>query len=223
VSTTRAAGVSAPPTTVLPKAPPSAPSRSAPPAPPAARRRRIRPAVLIAAIATIALVAVAVIVGEQLLHARSNQTSNNATSAPPPSTGAAPSSAPSIQLSRYITDQAGVLAPAGRVAVERAIDKLYADRKVRLWVAYINTFSGLKPLKWAEDTMRANGLTDLDALLAIATDGRSFSFRVPAAVTNGTAINVETIRRDRIEPAVSRGEWARAAVAAVNGLETPAR
>ena len=70
--------------------------------------------------------------------------------------------------------------------------------------------------------MRANGLTDLDALLAIATDGRSFSFRVPAAVTNGTAINVETIRRDRIEPAVSRGEWARAAVAAANGLETPA-
>ncbi|HZE14324.1 MAG TPA: serine/threonine protein kinase, partial [Mycobacterium sp.] len=56
-------------------------------------------------------------------------------SAPPPSTGAAPSSAPSIQLSKYITDQAGVLAPAGRIAVERAIDKLYADRNVRLWVA----------------------------------------------------------------------------------------
>ena len=69
----------------------------------------------------------------------------------------------------------------------------------------------------------ANGLTDTDTLLAIATDGRSFSFRVPAAVTNGTAFNVETIRRDRIEPAASRGEGARAAVAAANGLETPAR
>ncbi|MGH3636830.1 MAG: TPM domain-containing protein, partial [Mycobacterium sp.] len=61
--------------------------------------------------------------------------------------------------------------------------------------------------------------TDTDALLAIATDQRHFSFRVPGAMTSGTAIDVEAIRRRQIEPAVARGEWARAAVVAAEGLE----
>lgn len=52
--------------------------------------------------------------------------------------------------------------------------------------------------------MRANGFTDSDAILAVATEERGFSFRVPGAAINGTAIDVEAIRRDRIEPAVAR-------------------
>jgi serine/threonine-protein kinase len=71
--------------------------------------------------------------------------------------------------------------------------------------------------------MRANGFTDTDAILAIATDGPAFSFRVPAAVTVGKAIDVEVIRRDRIQPAVFRHEWTRAALAAANGLDVAPR
>lgn len=216
VPTTRAAGVAVPPTTVLPH---TTPPTAAQPSAPAARRRRIPPAMLIAALATFMLVAVAVVVVEQLVTGQPRHSGNGATSS---SAGAAAPSTPAIQLSKYITDRSGVLAPAGRAAAQRAIEKLYADRKVRLWVVYVNDFSGVKPLRWAEDTMRANGFSDRDVLLAVATDSRSFSFRVPAAVTNGTAIDVEAIRRSQIEPAVSRDEWARAAVAAANGLELPA-
>jgi serine/threonine-protein kinase len=54
----------------------------------------------------------------------------------------------------------------------------------------------------------------------LGADEPAFSFRVPAAITNGNAIDVELIRRDRISPAVFRHEWTRAAVAAANGLET---
>ena len=86
-------------------------------------------------------------------------------------------------------------------------------------MVYVNNFGGLKPFRWAEDTMRANGFTATDAILAIATDETAFSFRVPAAATNGTAIDVEIIRRDRNSPAVFRHEWARAAIAAANGLD----
>jgi serine/threonine-protein kinase len=196
----------------------AAPSQSAPPT---AHRRGLRPATLIPAAAAVALVAAAAVVGPQLLRHHANQPGTGASSASALPTNAAPSaSAPSVQLSRYITDQSGVLTAPGRAAVERALDKLYANRNVHLWVVYVNNFSGLRPLRWAEDTMRANGLTATDALLAIATDERHFSFRVPAAVT--TPVNAEAIRRDRIEPAVSRAEWARAAIAAANGLETPA-
>ena len=184
---------------------------------PKARRRR-RPGVFISVIAAIVLVAVAVVVGEQLLRGRSNQAGTTSAPAPAPSTEAIAPPSSSLQLSRYITDQSGVLTPPGRAAVERAINKLYAERNVHLWVVYVNNFSGLKPIRWAEETMRAYGLTDTDALLAIATDERHFSFRVPAAATNGTPIDVEVIRRSRIEPAVSRAEWARAAVVAAEGL-----
>ncbi len=211
--------------TVLAAAP--APVATEPPttALPATRDRRIRPATLITGIAAVVLVAVAAVIGEQLLHRQSGHPSAAApsVSVAPSSTGtqtSAPAAAP-IQLSRYITDQSGVLIPAGRVALERAIDRLAAQRGVHLWVVFVNSFTGLKPAKWAEDTMQGNGFTDSDALLAVATDDRHFSFRVPAAVTNGTSINVETIRRDRIEPAVSRGEWSRAGIAAASGLETP--
>ncbi len=192
---------------------------------PAARRRHIRPATLIVGIAAVVLVAAAAVIGETLLHRHSGQHSGAASPASlTPSSSGAESSVPAvapIQLSRYITDQSGVLLPAGRVALERAIDRLAAQRGVHLWVVYVNNFSGLKPGKWAENAMRDNSFTDSDALLAVATDDRLFAFRVPAAMTNGTSINVETIRRDRIAPAVNGGEWSRAGIAAASGLETP--
>ena len=164
------------------------------------------------------LVAAAAVTGVHLLRGQSNQPSTTSAPARAPSTEAIAPPTASLQLSRYITDQSGVLTAPGRAAVERAINNLYAERNVRLWVVYVNNFSGLTPLRWAEQTIRANGLTDTDALLAIATDERHFSFRVPAAATNGTPIDVEVIRRSHVEPAVRRGEWARAAVAAAEGL-----
>ncbi|MDT5352126.1 MAG: serine/threonine protein kinase, bacterial, partial [Mycobacterium sp.] len=149
-----------------------------------------------------------------------------------PGTGASPgpsqpgngatAASPSVQLTRYITDPSGVLTAAGRTAVEGAISKLYTQRNVHLWVAYVNDFSGLTPFRWAEDTMRANGFTDTDGLLAIDTANRTFAFRPPVVITkgtNGTRVNTELIRKDRIAPAVRNDQWARAAVGAANGLE----
>jgi serine/threonine protein kinase, bacterial len=186
------------------------------------RRRGVRPAVLISIVATLVLLAVAGVVGVDLMRRNAHSPGDVANPAPSqPSTGA-PTAPSSIQLTRYITDPSGVLAPAGRTAVEDAISKLYTERNVHLWVAYVNDFSGLTPFRWAEDTMRANGFSDTDGLLAIATANRTFAFRVPVAMTNGsmgTRITGELIRKDRIAPAVRNDEWARAAVGAANGLE----
>jgi hypothetical protein len=52
---------------------------------------------------------------------------------------------------------------------------------------------------------------------------RTFAFRPPVVMTNGsngTRVNPEFIRKDRIAPAVRNDEWARAAVGAATGLET---
>ncbi len=173
-------------------------------------RRGRRRAVLFAAAATVALVVLAGIVGATLLRHRAAEAADGA--------GVhtnEPSAAPSVQLTRYITDPSGKLTAAGHTAVEGALSKLSTRHNVHLWVAYVDDFSGLTPLRWAENAMRTNGLTDTDGLLAIDTTNRTYAFRAPKVMK----LNTELIRKERIAPAVHRDEWARAAVAAANGLE----
>jgi hypothetical protein len=181
------------------------------------------PAMVIAALVAVALVAGAAVVGVRMLGGRANHRNSSAPSASvaAPSNGGAAvlPSVPAIKLTSQITDQSRVLTPVEHAAVERAVMKLYNGRGTRLWVVYVKNFGGLKPFRWAEDTMLANSFTDADAILAVATDQPAFAFRVPNAVIQGKAIDLEVIRRDRIGPAVFHREWARAAIAAANGLD----
>ncbi len=205
-------------------------SRAAAPQSTPAKARRLSPAVVISAVVTVVLLVVAGVVCVDLMrrHAHlpgpsaptaANQPTDGAGPAPSQPGNGASASPPSIQLTRFITDPSGVLAPAARAAVETAINRLYSQRNVHLWVAYVNDFAGLTPLRWAENTMRANGFSNTDALLAVATEGHRFSFRAPSGLAGATPATIEAIRRNRIEPAVRESEWARAAVAAANGLE----
>jgi TPM domain len=182
--------------------------------------------IVVSALVAAALVARAVLVGPRVLghrsHAAHPANAGGGTAVPsaapqPPSSQAPP--AAGLKLSTQITDQSNVLTPAEHLVVERAVNRLFNVRGTRLWVVYVNNFGGLKPFRWAEDTMRATGFTDSDAILAVATDESLFAFRVPNAVTAGKAIDLEIIRRDRIGPAVVRHEWTRAAVTAANGLD----
>jgi len=223
-----AAGVVSPtdviaaPTEVIaaPRSPSPAPPQA--PAQPQAPGRKLGPATLVAALVAVVLVGVAAVVGIHMLRGRSHHPDSGAASqsAAPPAGSEAPSqSTAGITLSKQVTDVSGVLTPLEHATVQRAVTKLYNSRGTRLWVVYVKNFGGLKPFRWAENTMRTNGFGDADAILAIATDEPSLAFRVPGAVTKGKAIDVDAIRRDRIEPAVARHEWTRAAVAAANGLD----
>jgi serine/threonine protein kinase, bacterial len=185
------------------------------------KRRRLRLAVLVSAAAILLLVVAGVVRGGVVRH-RANELANGAT-IDTNQPGTATAATPSLQLTRYVTDPSEVLTAMGRTAVESALDKLYTRHNVHLWVAYVDDFAGLTPLRWAEDIMRANGFTDTDGLLAIDTANHTLAFRPPAIMTkgaNGTRVNAELIRKDRITPAVRHNEWARAAVGAANGLET---
>ena len=202
-------------------APPQSPAPPAQPKP----RRRFGTAALVATLVAIALVAAAAVIGVHMLGGKTNRAGGGGVpsqSAPATTGGAAPPSAkPGLKLTGQITDRSGVLGPVEHDAVNRALNKLRNAQGTKLWVVYVKDFDGLKPFRWAEETMRANGFTDSDAMLAIATDQPSYSFRVPVPVTAGKPIDVDVVRRDRIEPAVARREWTRAAIAAANGLDVP--
>lgn len=125
---------------------------------------------------------------------------------------------PPFRLSNYVTDNAGVLTSSGRTAVTAAVDRLYADRRIRLWVVYVENFSGQSALNWAQRTTRTSELGNYDALLAVATTGREYAFLVPSAMPGVSEGQVDNVRRYQIEPALHDGDYSGAAVAAANGL-----
>jgi uncharacterized membrane protein YgcG/predicted nucleic acid-binding Zn-ribbon protein len=132
----------------------------------------------------------------------------------------AASAEPPFALSDYVTDKASVLDPSQRSDVESAIDKLYNDRKIRLWVVYVEDFSGQGAVSWAQSTVRQSDLGSFDALLAVATTGRAYALQVPSSATSMSSSQVESLRRNEIEPALHRNDWSGAAVAAANGLNS---
>lgn len=124
---------------------------------------------------------------------------------------------PPFRVPGYVTDSAGVLSADQRAQVESAVERLYTDKRIRLWVVYVDSF-GQSPVRWARSTMQLSDFGDRDALLAVATSERAYAFQVPSAVMDQS--DAGALQRDDIEPALRRGDWAGAAIAAAAGLNT---
>lgn len=127
---------------------------------------------------------------------------------------------PPMRLATYITDNAGALSADAQDQVQSAINKLYDDRKIRLWIVFVDDFSGQSGQDWAQSTYRRSDLGRSDALLAVATNDRAYAFLVPDSLDNVTADEVSALQRDQIEPALRTGNWAQAAMAAATGLNS---
>ncbi len=122
---------------------------------------------------------------------------------------------PPSKLTDHITDNTGALTDSGRAAVGSALDRLFRDRHIQLWVVYVDNFSRFKPDNWANQTRSASGMGDRDALLAVATNTKSYVFDVPGL----PATELNALRSKQIDPAINAKEWSIAAVAAADGLD----
>lgn len=129
---------------------------------------------------------------------------------------------PPTKLTEHITDSSGALTDSGRAAISSAIDRLYHDRHIQLWVVYVDNFSRFKPENWADRTRSTSGMSDNDALLAVATNTKSYAFTVPKTVQALTLAELNSLRSNKIEPEVSAKDWSAAAVAAADGLNKSA-
>jgi uncharacterized membrane protein YgcG len=129
---------------------------------------------------------------------------------------------PPSKLTDHITDNTGVLTDSDRATVSAAVDRLYQDQHVQLWVVYVDNFSRFKPENWADKTRTASVMDDHDALLAVATNTKAYAFSVPAKVRGLTAADLNSLRSNKIEPAVGAKDWSGAAVAAADGLNQSA-
>ena len=125
-----------------------------------------------------------------------------------------------FRLPDYVTDNAGVLSNRQLADVQKAVDQLYSERHVRLWVVYVDSFAPQGAVGWAQQTQKLSDLSSEDAVLAVATEQRSYAFLVSPAAAGGSSTKIDDIRRDRIEPALRSNDWAGAATAAATGLAT---
>ena len=124
-----------------------------------------------------------------------------------------------MQLEAYVTDTAGALTSAQETDVLGSVALLRNARGTQLWVVFVDTFN-TTGVDWAKQTRTLTGMGDHDAILAVATGTRSYAFLVPSAAANGSADGVNALRTNRIEPALRSNDWAGAAIAAAQGLET---
>ncbi|MGW0464026.1 TPM domain-containing protein [Streptomyces sp. NPDC003027] len=124
-----------------------------------------------------------------------------------------------VALSRegQITDRVGALGDR-RAAVTQALDRLYDDRRVQLFVVYVRDFSGRSAVSWADATADRNGLGPDDVLLAVATHDRQYAYAADpdSRLTQG---QLDDVARTAIEPALRQNDWAGAAIGAANGFD----
>ncbi|MGW6249169.1 TPM domain-containing protein [Streptomyces roseolus] len=103
-----------------------------------------------------------------------------------------------------------------RPEVDEALDRLYDDRRIQLFVVYVRGFSGRSGQDWADATAARNGLGLDDVLLAVATHDRQYGYSADPD-SRLTQDQLDDVARTAIEPALRQNDWAGAAIGAADG------
>lgn len=122
-----------------------------------------------------------------------------------------------VALSRdgQITDKVRALGDR-EPQVEAALDRLFEERQVQLFVAYVRDFSGRDAQTWTDETANRNGLGQEDVLLAVATHDRQYAYSVDQG-SQLTDAQLRDVASTAVEPALRQNDWAGAAIGAADG------
>ncbi|EAR25061.1 hypothetical protein A20C1_00696 [marine actinobacterium PHSC20C1] len=116
----------------------------------------------------------------------------------------------------YVVDAAGVL-DGDTASVDSALDALYSQAGVQLFVVYVDEFTNpVSPIDWADATAEANGLGTDDLLLAVAVSQRQYALSVAADVSL-TDAQLDAAER-AIEAELRDDNWGQAAIAGAHSL-----
>ncbi|WP_194837408.1 TPM domain-containing protein [Nocardia sp. XZ_19_369] len=123
-----------------------------------------------------------------------------------------------LRMDTYVVDSAQALNGGQLDRVQSAVDELYADQQLRLWVVYVRDFGGLGPEAWAQRTAAESGFGSRDLLLAVATKDRAYWFygELPSGVSDS---ELNSLLTRQVEPALRDGRWADAGVETADGLK----
>ena len=139
---------------------------------------------------------------------------------------AAPASAvpPPPLGSSYVLDEADVLTNGQEADVQSRLLRLSEQTGLDLWVVFVDEFTEpTGAADWANETANRNNLGPHQYLLAVSIDGRAYY--LSGDVDDGTlsADQLAAIEQERVQPALSAGDYAAAADAAATGITAAAR
>jgi hypothetical protein len=122
-----------------------------------------------------------------------------------------------LQLDGAVTDPTGAL--DGRSAdVARAVDAALAEHGVQVFVLFVGTTADLTAADYAAQTAARNSLGVDDVLLLVAVDDRTDYIWVSDGLDRITDDELDAILVERLEPGLRNGDFAGAAIDAVDGL-----
>lgn len=117
-----------------------------------------------------------------------------------------------------IVDEVGALGDR-ESEVADTLDRLYDETQVDLYVAFVDSFTGVSgQTRWSDQTAASNGLGTNDVLLAVATDDRQYEVSVDAASFPLTDAQLADIETNNIEPFLREDDWAGAVIGAADGI-----
>ena len=120
-----------------------------------------------------------------------------------------------LRLPIQVTDEAGALRSRSG-DVDAALRKLQSDTGIQLFVVFVDSFDGTPAQQWTDETARLSDLGSRDALLAVATGDRAYAYSFPDD-SRFSDRELTDVASDDIEPALSRGDWPGAVIAAAEG------
>lgn len=129
---------------------------------------------------------------------------------------AAHAEGPLSDLDGNITDKVGAI-DEREGEVNAAIEQVFEDHSLDLYVAYVDNFSGMNASEWADRTAQNTGLGANDVLLAVATGSRQYATSVDTNYPLSDA-QLREIQINAIEPALKENDWAGAAIGAAGGF-----
>lgn len=126
--------------------------------------------------------------------------------------------------SSYVLDQADVLTNAQEAEVQARLLRLSDQTGLDMWVVFVDDFTEpTSAADWANEAANRNRLGPHQYLLAVAVDGRAYY--LSGDVDDGalTADQLTAIEQERVQPALTAGDYAGAADAAATGITEAAR
>ncbi|TCJ93583.1 TPM domain-containing protein [Nocardia alba] len=129
---------------------------------------------------------------------------------------------PPSRMGPQVVDSAGVLSSGEESQVLEAVDTLYRDHQVKLWVIYVRDFASMAPQDWAARTATLSGFSDRDLLLAVAVEDRGYWLdgTLPDGVSDA---ELDSLLAGSVEPDLREQKWAKAAVDTAEGIGSAMR
>jgi len=124
---------------------------------------------------------------------------------------------PVPRIDGAVTDLAGVLTGA-EADVEAAIERTLDEHNVQVFVVYVRSTDDLTATAYADELARLNSFGGNDALVLVAIDDRTDAIWVSDGLDGISDAEIDDVIVEELEPRLADGDFAGAAIAAVETL-----